>query len=89
MSAVQRSTQRLQTERRWPATAIDSELLFDTTRNLTARGEATTGLFAVALVREGRSLGWPEPWRDLLRSLREHPIADVRDAAFDISMEAV
>ncbi|WP_328418056.1 hypothetical protein OG470_31080 [Micromonospora sp. NBC_00389] len=78
-----------QTERRWSGTTIDSDLLFDTTRNLTARGEATTGLFAVALVREGRSLGWPEPWRDLLRSLREHPIADVRDGAFDISMEAV
>ncbi|MGN9809996.1 hypothetical protein ACTMSW_11645 [Micromonospora sp. BQ11] len=71
-----------------PVLTVDSDVLVDTARTLARRGEATTGLFAVALVRRGRSHGWSEPWRDLLHALREHPVADVRDIAFDISMEA-
>ncbi|WP_433124792.1 hypothetical protein ACQPWW_20580 [Micromonospora sp. CA-240977] len=71
---------------RWSTVAPDPDLVFATARTLAARGEATTGLFAVALVHEGRARGWAEPWRDLLRSLREHPVADVRDGALDICM---
>ncbi len=56
-------------------------------RSLAGRGDAAAGLFAVALARSGRWRGWPDPWRDLLRSLRQHPVADVRDTAFDVSME--
>ncbi|MEU8327502.1 hypothetical protein [Micromonospora sp. NPDC048839] len=73
---------------RWSPVAPDPDLVFATARTLAAHGEATTGLFAVALVHEGRARGWAEPWRDLLRALREHPVADVRDGAFDICMAA-
>ncbi|MEU4472059.1 hypothetical protein [Micromonospora sp. NPDC023888] len=73
---------------RWSPVAPDPDLVLATARTLAARGDATTGLFAVALVHEGRARGWAEPWRDLLRSLRRHPVADVRDGAFDICMAA-
>ncbi|MGC4813375.1 hypothetical protein ACLQ29_22845 [Micromonospora sp. DT228] len=73
---------------RWSPVAPDPDLVLATARTLAARGEATTGLFAVALVHEGRARGWAEAWRDLLRSLRRHPVADVRDGAFDICMAA-
>ncbi|MGC4790657.1 hypothetical protein ACLQ22_22860 [Micromonospora sp. DT178] len=69
-------------------TALDAEAVLATARSLAARGEATTGLFAVALAGAGRAYGWSAPWRDLLHLLRGHPVADVRDAAFDLSMEA-
>ncbi|MFG1761647.1 hypothetical protein ACGFID_28925 [Micromonospora echinofusca] len=67
---------------------LDAEAVLAAAHVLAARGEATTGLFAVALAVAGRAYGWSAPWRDLLRLLREHPVADVRDAAFDISMAA-
>lgn len=70
------------------STLVDPAPLLDAARALTARGEVGTGLFAVALARHGRSSGWSAPWRDLLRTLREHPVADVRDAAFAVSMAA-
>ncbi|MEU7994841.1 hypothetical protein AB0B83_05820 [Micromonospora sp. NPDC049060] len=69
-------------------TALDAEPTLDTARALAARGEATTGLLAVALAGGGRAFGWSAPWRDVLHLLRGHPVADVRDAAFDISMQA-
>ncbi|MER7890020.1 hypothetical protein ABTX15_09375 [Micromonospora sp. NPDC094482] len=73
---------------RWRPTSVDPALLLDAAGSLAGRGDVATGLFAVALARHGRSLGWPQPWRNLLRLLRGHPVADVRDAAFGVSMAA-
>jgi len=53
---------------------------------LAGRESTAEGLFAVALARAGELLGWPPAWRDLLHRLRQHAIADVRTAAFEVSM---
>ncbi|GHF78721.1 hypothetical protein GCM10018790_65900 [Kitasatospora xanthocidica] len=43
---------------------------------------AAAGLFATALTEVfGDRLGWPQEWRALLRELRRHPSADVRERA--------
>jgi hypothetical protein len=34
----------------------------------------------------GGAGGWPDPWRELLTSLRAHGVPDVRDAALSVSM---
>ncbi|MEV6209375.1 hypothetical protein [Kitasatospora sp. NPDC051914] len=52
----------------------------------TARRDGDTGpaagLFATALTEVfGDRLGWPQEWRTLLRELRRHPSADVRERA--------
>ncbi|MGV9266865.1 hypothetical protein ACWDRR_19650 [Kitasatospora sp. NPDC003701] len=52
----------------------------------TARRDGDTGpaagLFATALTEAfGDRLGWPQEWRSLLRDLRRHPSADVRERA--------
>ncbi|MBU2664956.1 hypothetical protein KOI35_15745 [Actinoplanes bogorensis] len=49
-------------------------------------GDLARGLFAVALTRRGYALGWPVEWRDRLRSLRQHPDPDVREAATEVVM---
>ncbi|MFE6055242.1 hypothetical protein ACFQ6N_31215 [Kitasatospora sp. NPDC056446] len=44
---------------------------------------AAAGLFATALTEVyGDRLGWPREWRALLRELRRHSSADVRERAF-------
>lgn len=70
------------------ARTVDPAPVLDAAWALAGRGEATCGLFAVALARRGREFGWSPPWRDLLRELRRHPVPDVRDAAFATSMTA-
>ncbi|MGW1177815.1 hypothetical protein ACWD4P_29340 [Kitasatospora sp. NPDC002543] len=55
----------------------------------TARRQGDTGpaaaLFATALTEAcGSRLGWPPEWRDLLRELRRHPSADVRERALAV-----
>jgi len=50
------------------------------------RGDLAGGLTAVALTRLGVSVGFAEPYRGLVRSLRAHPIADVRDAAYAVRL---
>jgi hypothetical protein len=44
------------------------------------------GLFAVALLRSGYRLGWPAPWRDQIRRLRRHEVADVRAAGLAVAL---
>ncbi|BCL17553.1 hypothetical protein [Micromonospora sagamiensis] len=83
-----RLASRLDDRRRRDPTPIDPTVVLDTARALAARGDPTTGLFAVALARRGAEYGWSRPWRDLLHALRAHPVDDVRDLAFDISMAA-
>jgi hypothetical protein len=50
------------------------------------RGDLAGGLTAVALARLGVSVGFAEPYRMLVRSLRTHPVADVRDAAYAVHL---
>ncbi|CAM3600814.1 hypothetical protein KIPE111705_16330 [Kibdelosporangium persicum] len=52
---------------------------------LTAARSVTSGHLALRLLAiGGPHFGWPERWRELLRELRRHPDADVRDAAMQI-----
>ncbi|MGI5181183.1 hypothetical protein ACQEVZ_33255 [Dactylosporangium sp. CA-152071] len=45
------------------------------------------GLFGLAYAARGGDLGWPEPWRDVVATLRRHPVAEVRDAALALSTD--
>lgn len=52
-----------------------------------AAGTATEALLAVAIAyATGKSTGWPQPWRDLVVDLREHPDPDVRHRARHITI---
>ncbi|WP_369250678.1 hypothetical protein [Streptomyces sp. R41] len=62
----------------------DPEVLLDAVRRLTAHGGHGEGLLAAAVTGAiGSRTGWAAPWRERLRALRRHPVADVRDAALD------
>jgi len=62
----------------------DPEALLDVARRLAAHGGHGQGLLAAALTAAiGSRTGWAAPWREQLRALRRHPVADVRDAALD------
>ncbi|MFC7814584.1 hypothetical protein ACFUTR_08010 [Streptomyces sp. NPDC057367] len=51
---------------------------------LADHGGPAEGLMAVAVTGAlGGREDWPPPWRALLRTLRRHPVADVRDAALE------
>lgn len=61
----------------------DPGSVLESVRGLASDGGAEAGLFAAALTAGlGRLHGWPAPWRELLRELRRHPEAEVRDVAF-------
>ena len=62
------------------------EVVLAAAADLATRQDLAGGLFAVALARQGARQGWPQPWRDLVRSLREHQVPDVRAAALDLSL---
>jgi hypothetical protein len=62
-------------------TAINPSVVLSAAALLATHPDVPRGLFALALLAAGRSLGWPEPWRVVLRSLREHAAADVRTRA--------
>ncbi|WP_423790832.1 hypothetical protein [Micromonospora cathayae] len=81
-----RLADRLAGRHRRRAATVDPDLVLDAARALAARGGAASGLFAVALARRGAEFTWSAPWRELLHALRAHPVADVRDVAFDLSM---
>ncbi|GAA2367691.1 hypothetical protein Cme02nite_28540 [Catellatospora methionotrophica] len=55
-------------------------------RRLRDRGDLAGGLAAAALCRLGVSVGFAEPYRGLVRSLRTHPVPDVRDAAHAVRL---
>ncbi|WP_330308964.1 MULTISPECIES: hypothetical protein [unclassified Streptomyces] len=62
----------------------DPEALLVAVRRLTAHGGHGEGLLAAAVTGAiGSRTGWAAPWRQQLRALRRHPVADVRDAALD------
>ena len=66
--------------------SLDPAVLVAAAQSLRLRGDLAGGLLALALVRAGKSYGWSPVWRDLLRGLREHPDADVRDEAYSVAM---
>ncbi|WP_329125888.1 hypothetical protein [Streptomyces sp. NBC_01465] len=60
----------------------DLAVLETVARTLAGHGGPAQGLFASAIVEAGGSrTDWAAPWREQLRALRRHPVADVRDAA--------
>ncbi|NGO14509.1 hypothetical protein G5C60_44700 [Streptomyces sp. HC44] len=62
----------------------DPEVLLSEVRRLTAHGGSAEGLLAVSVTGAlGSRTGWAAPWREQLRALRRHPVADVRDAALE------
>jgi hypothetical protein len=60
--------------------------VFDAAQHLAARDDLAAGLVALGLAEYGAQLGWPPPWRDLVRQLRRHEVADVRLAALNLSL---
>ncbi|MEV0112293.1 hypothetical protein AB0H77_03410 [Streptomyces sp. NPDC050844] len=60
-------------------------LLLPVAHRLAGEGGHAEGFFALAITDAlGERTNWPEPWRDLLVSLRRHPVPDVRDAALAV-----
>ncbi|TDD58704.1 hypothetical protein E1263_17965 [Kribbella antibiotica] len=58
--------------------------LESTARALAQSPELMAGLLAWAIIAEaGRRSGWAQGWRELLVALRNHPQADVRQAALE------
>ncbi len=66
-------------------TAINPELVLSAAALLASHEDVPRGLFALALLSTGRSLGWPEPWKVVLRRLRDHAAADVRTKALEVT----
>ncbi|MER5945408.1 hypothetical protein ABT127_05040 [Streptomyces sp. NPDC001904] len=65
---------------------VPSRVLLPVARELASGGALAEGLFAWAVTAaQGGREGWPEPWRDVLRTLRGHPCADVRDASAGVN----
>ncbi|MFC7885444.1 hypothetical protein ACFUVV_26715, partial [Streptomyces sp. NPDC057376] len=64
--------------------AVDPETLHAEAVALAGHGGHAEGLMAVAVTGAlGGREDWPRPWRALLRTLRRHPVADVRDASLE------
>ncbi|WP_434481909.1 hypothetical protein [Streptomyces sp. NBC_01340] len=62
----------------------DPDVLLAVVRRLGAHGGHGEGLLAAAVTGAiGARTGWAAPWRERLRALRRHPVADVRDVALD------
>lgn len=63
--------------------AWDTDVLLAVAGRLTGSGGPAEGLFATAITAAaGQRTDWTGPWRTQLRALRQHPVADVRDAAY-------
>jgi hypothetical protein len=79
-----RTAQELGERLRRQAHEGDPDVLLDVVRRLDAHGGHGEGLLAAAVTGAiGARTGWAAPWRERLRALRRHPVADVRDAALD------
>ncbi|SNT54214.1 hypothetical protein SAMN05216276_105811 [Streptosporangium subroseum] len=63
---------------------IGSDTVLPVARRLADRGDLAAGLFALALTRvAGQRTDWADPWRELLRDLRDAPHLEVRQEAWD------
>ncbi|WP_392750057.1 hypothetical protein [Streptomyces sp. LN590] len=61
----------------------DTDTLLTVAARLGDTGDTAEGLFAAALTATGGArTAWTGPWRTQLRLLRQHPVPDVRDAAY-------
>ncbi|MGW4982003.1 hypothetical protein, partial [Streptomyces mirabilis] len=79
-----RTAQELGERLRRRAHEGDPDVLLEVVRRLGAHGGHGEGLLAAAVTGAiGARTGWAAPWREQLRALRRHPVADVRDAALD------
>jgi hypothetical protein len=79
-----RTAQELGERLRRRAHEGDPDVLLEVVRRLGAHGGHGEGLLAAAVTGAiGNRTGWAAPWRERLRALRRHPVADVRDAALD------
>ncbi|MGW0204124.1 HEAT repeat domain-containing protein, partial [Nonomuraea sp. NPDC003201] len=57
-------------------------------RRLAGRGDLSGGLFALMLTQSGgQRTEWASPWRELLRDLRASPHLEVRQEAWDTSVD--
>ncbi|MFG2040356.1 hypothetical protein [Dactylosporangium sp. NPDC048998] len=65
----------------------EPELLRPIAAELAARPGVADGLLALAYAEQGARLRWPAPWRALVEALRDHPAAEVREAALELSMD--
>ncbi|GGM28039.1 hypothetical protein ACFFX1_11615 [Dactylosporangium sucinum] len=63
------------------------EPLLAVAERLAARPGTADGLFALAYAAQGKRLGWPAAWRELVEQLREHPAEEVRDRALEARLE--
>ncbi|GAA2741643.1 hypothetical protein [Kitasatospora cinereorecta] len=64
---------------------VDPDHALAAARPLAADGTLAGGLFAATLTAAvGPRTQWPPAWRAVLAVLREHPLPDVRDAAFQL-----
>jgi hypothetical protein len=64
----------------------DMDTLYTAIDALAGDPRVSAGLFATSLAAQGGRFGWPAPWRAQIRSLRAHPLADVRAAALEVDM---
>jgi hypothetical protein len=79
------SAEQLRHRLRSPAHRSATKLLAPATE-LAATGRAVDGHFALALVAAAADhVGWSPEWRALLVNLRNHPVADVRYTALDLT----
>jgi hypothetical protein len=63
---------------------IEPDTVLPVARRLANRGDLAASLFALALTRVvGNRTDWADPWRELLRDLRDAPHLEVRQAAWD------
>ena len=64
----------------------DLDTLYTAIAALASDPRLSAGLLATSLAAQGGRFGWPAPWRAQVRSLRAHPLPDVRATALEIDM---
>ncbi|MFF3437104.1 hypothetical protein [Streptosporangium sp. NPDC002721] len=63
---------------------IGPDTVLPVARRLASRDDLAAGLFALELTRVvGEQTDWADPWRELLRDLRDAPHLEVRQGAWD------
>jgi hypothetical protein len=66
------------------ARAVEPAVLLPSVRRLADRGHIAAGLFAVTLIRiAGSQTSWAPEWRAALDDLRDSPLTEVRQEAWD------
>jgi hypothetical protein len=76
-----------QLRRRLERLVADPEVPRRIAVSLAAGQGLAEGLFALAYTTGGRELRWPPAWRTVVDLLRDHPEAEVRDAALAVPVD--